>query len=160
MCKCKNKNLDVSDLLENKNADDLIEILHKVQDKFGYIPKEVIVQISKTIKVPVSNIYGVVTFYSRFSLKPKGEYSVSVCLGTACYVKGAEDILNEISKQLGISVGDTTDDLIFSLIETRCVGACADAPIVTVNDKVYKNVTVEDVPAILADVKSTEVEAV
>ncbi len=152
----KQSNFDVSDFLENKNESDLIEILHKVQERFGYIPKESIVQISETLDVSVSKIYGVITFYSRFSLKPKGEYCISVCLGTACYVKGAEDVLNAMSKKMGIPVGDTTDDLFFSLFESKCVGACSNAPVVTVNDKVYKQVTKADVANIIANVKSPE----
>ncbi|MDU2132479.1 MAG: NAD(P)H-dependent oxidoreductase subunit E, partial [Finegoldia magna] len=104
--------------------------------------------------IPAS-IYGVITFYSRFTLKPKGKYAISVCMGTACYVKGAENLLDEFSKRLGIEVGDTTDDLIFSLVETRCVGDCASAPVVTVNDTVYKNVKLEDVAEILSNVKES-----
>lgn len=143
----------VEDFMRDKNENDLIEVLHFVQNKFGYIPRRVITSISKTLDIPVSKIYGVVTFYSRFSLVPKGKYTVSVCMGTACYVKNAEDILEEFSKQLGIGIGETTEDLIFSLIETRCVGDCAVAPVVTINDSIYEFVTVDDVRNILADIK-------
>lgn len=143
----------IKEFMIGKNENDLIEVLHKVQNLFGYIPRNIVTDISKTLDLPVSKIYGVITFYSRFSLVPKGKYSISVCMGTACYVKSAEDVLNEFSKQLGIGIGETTEDLIFSLIETRCVGDCAAAPVVNVNELVYKEVTVNDVKNILADIK-------
>lgn len=153
MCNCQQCQFDISYLLEGKCANDLIEILHKVQDKYGYIPKDCLIQISKALGIEPSKIYGVITFYSRFSLKPKGKYIISVCMGTACYVKGAEALLDELSEMLNVKVGDTTDDLIFSLVETRCVGDCASAPIVTVNDKVYKKVTKNDLRDILSNIK-------
>lgn len=142
----------VKELCHGKSEVDLIEILHKVQDLYDYIPREVSKVIAEELKIPMSKIYGVNTFYSRFSLYPKGKYAISVCMGTACYVKGAENILNEISNLLNIKMGETTEDLIFSLVETRCVGECADAPIVTVNDKIYRNVKVEDIRTILAEI--------
>lgn len=144
---------NVKEFMVGRNASDLIEVLHYVQNEFGYIPRNVVTTISKTLDMPVSKIYGVITFYSRFSLIPKGKYSISVCMGTACYVKNAEEILNEFSKQLGIGVGETTDDLIFSLIETRCVGDCSVAPVVNINEKVYEHVKIDDVKDILADIK-------
>lgn len=148
----KNDFQKVKDLCKDKSSVDLIEILHKVQDLYDYIPREAANIIAEELKIPISKIYGVNTFYSRFSLYPKGKYAISVCLGTACYVKGAEAILNEFSNILGIKMGETTEDLIFSLVETRCLGECADAPIVTVNDKVYRHVKVEDVRKILAEI--------
>lgn len=129
----------------------LIEVLHKVQDHYGYIPKEAINIIGDKLNIPYSKIYGVVTFYSRFSLVPKGKYAISVCNGTACYVKGAENIIHTLSDRLEIGLGETTDDLNFSINETRCLGACAQAPIVAVNDKIYENVKVEDVEKIISD---------
>lgn len=143
----------IRDFMVGKTENDLLEVLHVVQNTFGYIPRKIVTIISKTLDIPVSRIYGVITFYSRFSLIPKGKYAISVCMGTACYVKNAEKILEEFSKQLGIKIGETTDDLIFSLVETRCVGDCASAPVVTVNDTVYKHVKVEDVKKILANLK-------
>ncbi len=131
---------------------DLIEVLHKTQELYGYIPKHIVTLIAKTLKMPIAEIYGVITFYSRFSLIPKGKYSINICMGTACYVKGGEEILKEFSKFLHIEPGETTDDFIFSLVETRCVGECASAPVITVNDKTYEKVTVEDVPRILAEI--------
>ncbi len=157
MCKNKEQCFDVSGFLENKTEGDLVDILYEVQDRFGYVPREVIVQISKALGVPVSKLYGVVTFYSKLSLKPTGAYCVSVCLGTACYVNGAEDILDEMSKQMGIAVGDTTEDLFFSLEESKCVGACADAPVVMINDTVYRKAKKEDVGEMIANIKSTTV---
>ncbi|WP_288980252.1 NAD(P)H-dependent oxidoreductase subunit E [uncultured Parvimonas sp.] len=150
MCNGCNCFSELREFVVGKQPSDLIEILHKTQDFYGYVPKEAMYIISKAIDVPVSEIYGVVTFYSRFSLVPKGKFAISVCMGTACYVKGAENLLDEFSKMLGIGVGETTDDLLFSLIETRCVGDCANAPIVTVNDKVYTKVTVNELRDILA----------
>ncbi len=131
---------------------DLIEVLHKTQELYGYIPKHVVTLIAKTLKMPIAEIYGVITFYSRFSLFPKGKYAINICMGTACYVKGGEAIMKEFSRLLHIEPGETTDDLIFSLVETRCVGECADAPVITINDKVYKKVMIEDVPRILAEI--------
>lgn len=133
---------------------DLIEVLHKTQDLFGYIPKRVVTRIAKTLDIPVSTIYGVITFYSRFSLVPKGKYSVSVCMGTACYVKGANDILDAFSRELGIGVGETTDDQLFSIIETRCVGLCALAPVVNINEDVYPYFKLEDVKNLINDLRA------
>lgn len=129
----------------------LIEVLHKVQDFYGYIPKEAFNIIGDKLNVPYSKIYGVVTFYSRFSLIPKGKYNISVCNGTACYVKGAENIMNAFSEKLGIKLGETTKDLQFSVNETRCLGACANAPIVSVNDYVYEDVNVDDIERIISE---------
>lgn len=150
---CNNCFVEIRDFVKGKSPADLIEVLHKTQDLYGYVPKEVIYIISKEIGIPASEIYGVVTFYSRFSLVPKGKFAISVCMGTACYVKGAENLLNDFSKLLKIGVGETTEDLNYSLIETRCVGDCANAPIVTVNDKVYTKVTKEDIEKILLETK-------
>lgn len=142
---------EILEFMEGKNSEDLIEILHQVQRLYGYIPKDTVTLISKTIGVPVSKIYGVVTFYTAFSLVPKGKYSISVCMGTACYVKHAEAIQDEFGKRLGIGTDETTDDLQFSIVATRCVGDCAAAPVVIINDKVYEHVTVDQVDEILAE---------
>ena len=134
----KEKYKMVTEILSQAQGEsELIEVLHKVQDLFGYIPKPVVTIIADSLEIPVATIYGVVTFYSRFSLIPKGKYSVSVCMGTACYVKGANDILDAFSDALGIGVGETTDDQLFSIVETRCVGQCALAPVVNINEDVY-----------------------
>lgn len=133
--------------VESKN--DLIETLHKIQDLFGYIPKSQVTEIANTLDIPVATIYGVISFYSRFSIIPKGKYSVSVCMGTACYVKGASNILDVFSEELGIGVGETTDDQLFSIIETRCVGQCALAPVVNINEDIYPLFKVEDVKTLI-----------
>ncbi len=127
----------------------LMAVLHEAQDKFGYLPKEIQELISKELRIPLSEIYGVATFYSQFSLVPKGEYKIGVCLGTACYVKGAQDILDKVEEELGITVGQTTPDRKFSLSATRCLGACGLAPVLVVNEDVYGRLRAEDVEEIL-----------
>ncbi len=128
----------------------LIPVLHEAQDIFGYLPREVQQKISDGLNVPMAEIYGVVTFYTQFSIYPKGQYQVAVCLGTACYVKGSGDIIEKIKQRLGIDVGECTADGKFSLDATRCIGACGLAPVLTVNDEVYGRLTVDDVDDILA----------
>lgn len=132
---------------------ELIRVLHTAQGIFGYLPKEVQIYVAKRLDVPVSKVYGVVSFYSFFTMKPKGEYDISVCMGTACYVRGAERVLEELKKQLGIDVGGTTPDGKFSLRSLRCVGACGLAPVVMIGEKVYGRVTPEAIPEILAECK-------
>ena len=121
----------------------LIQILNEVQETYGYIPENVQLEISKYLGIEMAEIYGVVTFYSRFTLKPKGKYHIAVCLGTACFVKGSEQILERAKERLGIDVGETTKDGKFSLEATRCIGACGLAPVFTVNDEVYGKATVK-----------------
>ena len=128
----------------------LIPVLHEVQEIIGYLPLEVQQVISKGIGVPVSEIYGVVTFYTQFSINPKGKYKIGVCLGTACYVKGSGDILEKIKEILGIDVGECTEDGKFSLEATRCIGACGLAPVVSINDDVYGRLVVDDIEGIIA----------
>ncbi len=128
----------------------LIPVLHEAQEIYGYLPKEVQQRISEGLDIPMAEIYGVVTFYTQFSIYPKGQYQVAVCLGTACYVKGSGDIIDKIKQKLGIDVGQCTDDGKFSLDATRCIGACGLAPVLTVNDEVYGRLTVDDVDEILA----------
>lgn len=127
----------------------LIPVLHEAQEIFGYLPVEVQERISEGLGVPMSEIYGVVTFYTQFSINPKGKYKIGVCLGTACYVKGSGDIIEKIKEILGIDVGECTPDGKFSLDATRCIGACGLAPVLTVNDDVYGRLVVDDVPGIL-----------
>lgn len=126
-----------------------IPVLHKAQDIYGYLPIEVQTMIAEGLNVPLAEIYGIVTFYTQFSLNPKGEYQIGVCLGTACYVKGSGDILEKIKENLGIDVGECTPDGKFSIDATRCIGACGLAPVLTVNDEVYGRLTVDDVDDIL-----------
>lgn len=127
----------------------LMPVLQKAQDIYGYLPIEVQRMISDTMDIPMEKIYGVATFYSQFSLNPKGEYTISVCLGTACYVKGSGDIYNKLMEQLGISGGECTPDGRFSLEACRCIGACGLAPVLTVNEEVYGRLTVDDVDDII-----------
>ena len=134
---------EVQDFMK-KNKDmpgALMPILQKTQNIFGYLPREVIEEISTCLGIPTSKIYGVATFYSQFTFEPKGKNQISVCLGTACYVKGAQGILEEFENQLGIKEGQTTSDRKFSIIETRCLGDCANAPIVTINGEIHGHFT-------------------
>ena len=134
--------------LNDKGA--LMPVLQKAQDIYGYLPIEVQKMIAVGLSVPLEEVYGVSTFYSQFSLYPKGQYKISVCLGTACYVKGAGDVFEALCKKLGIKSGECTPDGRFSLDACRCVGACGLAPVLTVNDEVYGKVTVDDIDTILA----------
>lgn len=137
----------ISDL---KNDDGcLMPILQQAQEIYGYLPIEVQTIISDETGIPLEKIYGVATFYSMFSLSPKGKYRISVCLGTACYVKGSGDIYNKLMEKLGISGGECTPDGRFSLDACRCVGACGLAPVMLVNDEVYGRLTVDDIDDIL-----------
>lgn len=130
---------------------ELINILHKAQELFGYLPREVQEVIARQLNIPVSKVYGVVSFYSFFSMTPKGEHPISVCMGTACYVRGAEKVLDEFKRLLNINVGETTPDGKFSLTSLRCVGACGLAPVVLIGEKVYGRVVPGDVEKILQE---------
>lgn len=133
---------------EKKGA--LIPILNEAQKIFGCLPIEVQKKISEELNMPLAEIYGVVTFYSQFSLVPKGQYTIGVCLGTACYVKGAQKIIDRIKQELDIEVGSTSKDGKFSLEATRCIGACGLAPVLTINEDVYGRLVESDVPGILS----------
>jgi NADH-quinone oxidoreductase subunit E/NADP-reducing hydrogenase subunit HndA len=130
---------------------ELINVLHKCQENFGYLPAEVQEVVAENLQVPVAKIYGVITFYSFFTMTPKGKHPVSICMGTACYVRGAEKVLEEFKKNLGIQVGQTTKDGKFSLSSLRCVGACGLAPVVMVGEKTYGRVAPDDVKNILKE---------
>lgn len=137
-------------IAEHKDQDGaVIPVLHKAQEIYGYLPIEVQEMISEGLDVPLAEIYGIVTFYTQFSLNPKGKYHIGVCLGTACYVKGSGDILDKIKEILGIEVGECTPDGLFSIEATRCIGACGLAPVMTVNDDVYGRLVVDDVKGII-----------
>ncbi len=127
----------------------LMPVLQQAQDIYGYLPVEVQTIISDTMDIPMEKIYGVATFYSQFTLNPKGKNSISVCLGTACYVKGSGDIYNKLMDILGIAGGECTADGKFSLDACRCIGACGLAPVLTVNDEVFGRLTVDDVDDIV-----------
>ena len=132
---------------------EVINVLHKVQGEYGYLPAEVQELVAKELGIPVSRVYGIVSFYSFFTMTPKGEHPISVCLGTACYVRGAEKVLDELKRQLGIGVGEVTPDGKFSLTCLRCVGACGLAPVIEVGDKVYGRMTPDRVKDVLAEYK-------
>ena len=134
----------------------LIQVLHHAQEIFGFLPKEVQLYIAQSLNIPPSKVYGVVGFYSYFTTEPKGKYKISVCLGTVCFVKGSDKILEQFEKELGIKVGETTDDLLFSLEGLRCVGACGLAPVVVINGKVYGQVKPSDVSNILDSYRNLE----
>lgn len=127
----------------------LIRILQKSQDIFGYLPMKVQSYISEKLGIPISVVNGVVTFYSLFSQDPRGKYTVSVCMGTACYVKGAQEVLDAIKEELQIDVGETTLDKLFTLKASRCIGACGLAPVMTINEEVYGRLSPADIPSIL-----------
>ena len=128
----------------------VMPILQKAQEIYGYLPIEVQTMIAEKMDVPLEEIYGVSTFYSLFALTPKGKYNVSVCMGTACYVKGAADVLGKICEVLGIQPEECTQDGKFSITECRCIGACGLAPVMTVNDDVYGRISVSEVEDILS----------
>ncbi len=134
----------------------LMMILSDIQKEYGYIPLEVQELVSERTGISVAEIYGVVTFYSFFSLAPKGKYVIGVCLGTACYVKGAQQVLDKFSEIIGIKPGETSQDGLFTLDALRCIGACGIAPAVTINGKVYPKLTVDAVPKIVEEYKSME----
>lgn len=143
----------------NNDPGELINVLHTTQGKLGYLPKEVQELIAIELGIPAAKVYGVVTFYSFFTMKPKGKYPISVCMGTACYVRGAEKVLEEFKRQLKIEVGETTADGIFSLDSLRCVGACGLAPVVMVGPKVFGRLTGSDVKGIIDEFLAMEKEA-
>lgn len=128
----------------------LMPILQQAQEIYGYLPIEVQKIIADEMDIPLEKVYGVVTFYAQFSINPKGKYKISVCLGTACYVKGSGDIFNKLQEKLGIASGEITPDGKFSLDACRCIGACGLAPVLTVNEDVYGRLTVDDIDKILA----------
>ncbi|MBO7304406.1 MAG: NAD(P)H-dependent oxidoreductase subunit E [Clostridia bacterium] len=128
----------------------LMAVMQKAQDIYGYLPLEVQNMIAEGMEVPLEKVYGVATFYAQFSLTPKGKHHISVCLGTACYVKGAGDLYDKLQEILGIGGDECTPDRRFSLSACRCIGACGLAPVLTVNEEVYGRLVVDDVPGIVA----------
>ena len=159
-CQCGNGGKDpyMEDLLKQykPEKDNLIQILNSVQEHYGYIPKHAQEDISKYLNMPMAEIYGVITFYSRFTLEPKGKYNIAVCMGTACFVKGSEKILDRAKERLKIEPGKTTEDGVFSLEETRCVGACGLAPVFTVNGEVHGNATVQMLDQVIDEITKEE----
>jgi len=128
----------------------LMPILQEAQEIYGYLPIEVQTMIAADLEIPVEEVYGVATFYAQFSLNPKGDYKISVCLGTACYVKGAGEVYEKLQQELGINGGECTPDGKFSLEACRCIGACGLAPVIMINDEVYGRLGADDIPGIIA----------
>lgn len=146
----------INEIIERYKGENtpLMMILSDIQNEFGYIPLEVQELVSEKTGISVAEIYGVVTFYSFFSLKPKGKYVIGVCLGTACYVKGAQQVIDKFSEMLQIKPGETSEDGLFTLDALRCIGACGIAPAISINGKVYPKVDVKQVPQIIAEYRN------
>ena len=138
----------------NNNAGELINVLHKTQDYLGYLPAEAQEVIAQELHIPTAKVYGVVSFYSFFTMIPKGRFSISICMGTACYVRGAEHVLDEFKSALGLNVGETSPDGLFSLASLRCVGACGLAPVALVGEKVYGRLAADEVKKIVEEYKN------
>ncbi len=146
------ENLDVVKAIvaEHRNVPGcLMQILQETQLRYGYLPIELQETIADDLGIPLTEVYGVATFYSQFTLKLKGKIQIGVCLGTACYVRGSQDILDKVNSILGTTVGETSEDGKYSVDATRCVGACGLAPVMTINDEVYGRLTPDQIPEIL-----------
>lgn len=133
----------------------LIAVLHKAQELYRYLRKDVIQEVSAMLDIPVSTIWGVATFYHYFNLEPRGEHVISVCLGTACYVKGSERVLDTLKQELNIEVGQSTDDMKFTLLTTRCLGTCALSPVMMINNKVYSQLNTKKVAGIIHHLRNS-----
>ena len=157
-CNCNKKDEFLSKLFEKYEPikDNLIQMLNEVQEHYGYIPLKAQKALSEHLNVAMAEVYGVITFYSRFTTEPKGKYNIAVCMGTACFVKGSQSILDRLKERLKISGGQTTPDGKFSIDEVRCVGACGLAPVFMVNDEVYGNATVKMVDEVLDKLEKEE----
>ena len=154
---CNKKDTYLEQLLSiyEPEKDNLIQMLNEIQEHYGYIPMYVQKELSNFLSIPMAEIYGVITFYSRFSLKPQGKYKISVCLGTACFVKGSQKIMDRLTERLKIEPGQTTKDGMFTIDQTRCVGACGLAPVFTVNGEVYGKATVQKLDQVLDELMGT-----
>lgn len=150
--------IDFIDECKNKENPEsyLIAVLHKVQEEYGFLSEEHMYEVAHRLQVPTSTVSGVATFYHFFRLKPRGKYAISVCLGTACFVKGADMVLDSFRTELGIDIGETTSDGLFSIEGTRCIGVCALAPVVTINEEVFSKLKPTDVPELLNKLKERE----
>ena len=160
-CKCEKRDLFLEKLFQEylPVKDNLIQMLNEVQEHYGYVPMHVQKELSEFLNVPMAEIYGVVTFYSRFSLEPQGKYKISVCLGTACFVKGSQKIMDRLTDRLKIKEGETTKDGLFTIEQTRCVGACGLAPVFTVNGEVYGRASVQKLDQVLDELIKKEKQA-
>lgn len=147
--------IELKDYIDSvKDVDgSLMQVLHKAQETFGYLPIEVQKFISSELDVPLAEVYGVATFYTQFAIEPKGKHKIGVCLGTACYVKGAQLIMDKLAKELDIKVGETTPDNLFTFEATRCLGCCGLAPVMMIDQDVYGKLEPKKVPEILAKYK-------
>ncbi len=137
---------------------ELIEILHKAQHIFGYLPRDVQLYIARKLGIPGAEVYGVVSFYSYFSTKPSGKHTISICMGTACFVRGSDKILEKFKEKLGIETNETTEDGLFTIKDVRCIGACGLAPVVMVDGKVFGRVKAEEIDGILDLYRTKEVQ--
>ena len=157
-CNCGGKDPKLEEILTKyeKDKSNLIQILNEVQEHYGYVPTKAQMAISEYLEIEMAEIYGVITFYSRFTLKPKGKYHIAICLGTACFVKGSEKLLDTAKEALKIKEGETTQDGKFSLEATRCIGACGLAPVFTVNDEVYGKATPELMKKVIGEYMNKE----
>ncbi|NMM62347.1 NAD(P)H-dependent oxidoreductase subunit E [Clostridium sp. P21] len=153
VCKLDNEKLkELSSYIDNleEKEGSLINVLHEAQDMFGYLPEELQIFIANKLDISAAKVFGVVTFYSYFTIEPRGKHVISICMGTACFVKGAEKVLEEFRKELNIKDGFSTEDGLFTIDILRCVGACGLAPVVVIDGMVYGKVKVEDVKGILS----------
>ncbi len=135
----------------------LVAVLHKVQQKYSYLSRQHLTEVAYLMQIPTSNVFGVATFYNYFKLQPQGEFTISVCLGTACFVKGADQILEEFKHILDIDIGETTHDGLFTIEATRCLGVCALAPVVKINDEIFSKVDIGEVAGIIEQTKTSKI---
>jgi NADH-quinone oxidoreductase subunit E len=142
--------IDFIDKWKDKKGKEIM-ILHKVQEVYGYVPRDVAMEVSKLINLPLAKIYGIITFYHLFKLKKPGKYKISVCMGTACYLKGGNDLIKGLEDYLGVGLNEVTDDGLFSTEVVRCLGCCGLAPVMSINGFVYGNVKTEEIPKILGE---------
>ncbi|MDH8677958.1 NAD(P)H-dependent oxidoreductase subunit E [Fusibacter bizertensis] len=152
----KLKALDAFIIEQDAKEESLIAILHKAQDLFGYLPSELQLYVSRKLDIPAAKVYGVVSFYSYFTQSKRGKHTISVCMGTACFVKGIEKVMHEFSEQLNIKSGENSADGLFTLKDVRCIGACGLAPVVMIDDKVFGHVKPGDVSNIIAEYRAQE----
>ncbi|MDD5101905.1 MAG: NAD(P)H-dependent oxidoreductase subunit E [Endomicrobiaceae bacterium] len=149
-----NLKIFIAEIIKKERPDShLITVLHKAQELNGYLSREIMDLVSQEMNIPTSTIWGVATFYHYFKLNPIGKYNISVCMGTACYVKGGSEVLTAVKEELDIEIGQTTEDLLFSLHEARCIGACGLAPVAMINDKIYGELTPKKIIDIINNLK-------
>ncbi|MDD2524506.1 MAG: NAD(P)H-dependent oxidoreductase subunit E [Endomicrobiaceae bacterium] len=152
-----NLKIFIAEIIKQDRPDShLITVLHKAQELNGYLSREIMDLVSQEMNIPTSTIWGVATFYHYFKLNPVGKYNISVCMGTACYVKGGSEVLTAVKEELGIEIGQTTEDLLFSLHEARCIGACGLAPVAMINDKIYGELTPKKIIDIINNLKKED----